>query len=231
MTSVLFDWPYVGVIASIVLMGWLAVEKQPNGRPPRWRNPEWVLAWLWPMYLLHQFEEHGVDLFGRRYAFLEDLCTTLGYKSGACPADPAFIFAVNVVGCQIAFALAWLYRWRRPLVAACAWGIPIVNAVAHIGGAVVHRSYNPGLVTSVALFVPLSAWMLVTALRSKAILPRDIARIVALGIVVHAVLMASLQLRARGWIGHQQLLAINGLNGLWPLAFGTLAAGPRTAGA
>lgn len=229
MTSVLFDWPYVGLIAGVVLVGWLAVGKRPTEGLPRWRNPEWALAWLWPMYLLHQFEEHGVDLYGRRYAFLEDLCRTLGYEGGACPADPAFIFAVNVVGCQVAFALAWFTRRRRPLVAACAWGIPIVNAVAHIGGAVVHRSYNPGLATSVALFVPLSAWMLSTALRAKVLLPLDVARIVLLGIVVHAVLMASLHLRARGWLGHGQLLAINGLNGLWPLAFGTLATDPRAA--
>lgn len=220
---VLYAWPYAGVVAAVVLIGYLAIGKRRQGAPPRWRDPQWVLAFLWPMYLLHQFEEHGVDALGRRYAFLGDLCRNLGYEGGTCPADPAFIFAVNVVGCQIAFAISWFSRRRRPLVAACAWGIPIVNAVAHIGGAVVHRAYNPGLVTSVVLFIPLSAWMLATVLRSRAIAPGDVIRIVALGIVVHVVLMASLLFRARGWLGHDQLLLVNALNGLWPLAFGTFA--------
>jgi hypothetical protein len=36
-----------------------------------------VLPLLWPMYLLNQFEEHGICL--RRYPFLADLCATLDH--------------------------------------------------------------------------------------------------------------------------------------------------------
>ena len=221
MSPLLFDWPYAGIGLAGLLLAWLAVERRAAGAMARWRDPAWVLPLLWPMYLLHQFEEHGVDLLGRHYAFLGDLCATLGYANEpGCPADPAFIFAVNGVGCQLAFALSWVFRRRSPLVAACAWGIPLVNAVTHIASAVAHRAYNPGVLTSLVFFAPLCAWMLRTVIRSGAIKGRHVSRIIATGVAVHTVLLGSLILYARGWISHGALLAINAANGLSPLAFG-----------
>jgi hypothetical protein len=62
-----------------------------------YRDPASVLALLWPMYLVHQFEEHGVDVLGRPYAFLAELCSGLGHHDLLnCPADAAVLFPVNV---------------------------------------------------------------------------------------------------------------------------------------
>src|SRR5262249_3482637 len=156
------DWPYLGLGAAVALIAWLATERRAEGAGPRWRDPASVLPLLWPMYLVHQFEEHGIDLLGRHYAFLGDLCTTLGHAGAlaACPADEAFIFAVNVGGCVIVFVMAIVFRRRNPLIAACAWGVPLVNAVAHVGASVRTGAYNPGLLTSLLLFFPLCGWML-----------------------------------------------------------------------
>jgi hypothetical protein len=221
MSTILLAWPYAGVGLAVLMIAWLALEKRNGSAPARWQDPAWVLPLLWPMYLVHQFEEHGVDLLGRHYSFLGELCGTLGYAQiQECPADRAFIFAVNAIGCQMAFAMSWIFRRRNPLVAACAWGIPLVNAVTHVAGAVTHRAYNPGVATSLILFAPLSAWMLRTALRSGMIERSQVLRIVASGVVIHAVLVGSLLLRAQGWLSHEALLFLNAANGLWPLAFG-----------
>ena len=217
--EILFGWPYVGLGLAALLLVWLGLEKRPEGAPPRWRDPAFVLPLLWPMYLVHQFEEHGIDVLGRHYAFLESLCQTLGYTLAGCPADPPFIFAVNAVGAQITFALAWLFRRRNPLVAACAWGVAIVNGAVHVGPAILKHSYNPGVLTSLCLFFPLSALMLHSVLKSGAIRRIDVPRIIASGIVLHVVLIASLLLNARGILPHGAMLFVNAVNGLWPLAF------------
>ena len=150
MGAILFDWPYTGLAVTPIMLAAFALARRAPDARSRFRDPALVLPLLWPIYLIHQFEEHGVDLLGRRYAFLGELCAVLGSANdpGGCPADPAFIFAVNAVGCQIAFALALAFRKRRPLVAACAWGIPLVNAVTHVASAIAHGAYNPGLLTS-----------------------------------------------------------------------------------
>ncbi|MFO0580071.1 MAG: HXXEE domain-containing protein [Polyangia bacterium] len=220
METILFGWPYAGLGLAALLLVWLGVEKRREGAPPRWQDPVFVLPLLWPMYLVHQFEEHGIDALGRHYAFLEGMCRSLGYAVSGCPADPAFIFAVNVPGGQVTFALAWLFRRRNPLVAACAWGVAFVNGVAHVGSALANQAYNPGTVTSLVLFAPLGALMLRSVLKSGAIRRIDVLRILASGIALHAVLMGSLLLRARGWLPHTALILVNATNGLWPLVFG-----------
>jgi hypothetical protein len=224
METMLFGWPYLGLAMAPVLVLFLVFERRPAATEPRWIDPVFVLPLLWPMYLLHQFEEHGVDLLGRHYAFLADLCANLGHAGdpAGCPADAPFIFAVNAVGCQIDFALPLLFRRKNPLVAACAWGIPLVNGVTHVAAALVHRAYNPGVLTSVLLFAPLCAWMLRTVIRAGAIERRQVSRIVAAGVAVHVVLMGSLLLRGHGVISHGALLFINAANGFVPVLFGTL---------
>lgn len=220
--DVLFHaWPYGGLVLATVLL-------VPLLRAPRPRDPAWVLKLLWPMYLLHQFEEHGIDLYGHHYAFLGGLCTTLGFPDvKSCPADPGFIFAVNALGCWIAFALPLVYAHSRPLIAACAWGIPIVNAFTHIGSAVAHRAYNPGVLTSAVLFIPLSLWMVRTLLLAGVVKRADLLRIIATGVLTHAVLLGSLLLRMRA-LPYSLFFGINVMNGLWPLLIGGTGRGTKS---
>lgn len=222
MDDFLRDWPFPALALAVVLILWLALERRPPGSGSRWHDPAWVLPLLWPMYLLHQFEEHGIDLLGRRYAFLADLCATLGYAGDLahCPADEAALCAVNVGGCQIAFVTAVLFRRRDPLIAACAWGVPLINGLLHIGGSLAYMAYRPGLLTSVVLFLPLSVWALRTCVRAGAFRPAQCAWVVVSGVVMHAALMASLLLVARGLLSHAAMLAINVVNGFVPLAIG-----------
>ncbi|MGH7434613.1 MAG: HXXEE domain-containing protein, partial [Polyangiaceae bacterium] len=220
---VLYDWPYVALALAPLMLIWLALERRPAGGGPRWTDPVFVLPLLWPMYLVHQFEEHGVDLLGRHYAFLGSMCHMLGHDDLAhCPADADFVFAVNVVGCQITFALSFVFRRRRPLLAACAWGVALINGVIHVASGIAFRAYNPGLLTAALFFLPLGAWMLRTAVRSGAIESKQIPRIIAAGIALHAVLIASVFLRQYGWLSHGAFLVLNGVNGFTPVPFGVL---------
>jgi hypothetical protein len=215
--ALLFDWPCAALLLGVALAVVLLAEL----RTTSVRDPRWVLGWLWPMYLFHMFEEHGIDVLGRRYAFLGFLCQSLGYPvPSSCPATPEFVFAVNVLACQVAFGLAFFLRRTRPLVAACAWGIPLVNAVAHVLPALATGRYNPGLLTALVLFVPGCSWMLTTVLRSGLVPPSSGWRIVATGVLTHVVLIGSVGLRAIGMLPVAAFLLINAVNGLWPLVLG-----------
>jgi len=211
----LFDWPYAALILAVVLGAVLLLQARTLG-PGAGRNPVWVLGWVWPIYLVHMFEEHGIDLLGRRYAFLASLCELIGFPVVTdCPATPAFVFSVNVIACQVAFGLAFFLRKSRPLVAACAWGIPLVNLFAHLLPAVLTGRYNPGLLTALVLFAPGCAWMLWTVRRSGVLPPGSGWRIVATGVLTHLVLIASIELRARALISAGALVVVNALNGGW----------------
>ena len=148
--TALLGWPYLG----LVLAAWLAAvlvseARRLPGRP--WTDPGWVLGWVWPMYLLHQFEEHGVDLLGRHYAFLGFLCEALGSPGPGCPATPAFVFSVNVLACQLAFGIAFATRRTRPLVAACVWMLRTVVRSGVVPAASVWSIVATGVLTHLVL--------------------------------------------------------------------------------
>ena len=226
--AALLDWPYAGLVLVAVLSVLLAREAARLGGRVR-DDPGWVLGWVWPMYLVHQFEEHGIDLLGRRYAFLHSLCELLGRPDGACPATPGFVFSVNVLACQFAFALAFGLRRRLPLVAACVWGIPLVNVVPHVVAAVATGRYDPGVFTAVVLFLPACIWMLRTVVGSGVVRAVSVWRIVATGVLTHAVLIGSLLLREGGLISAGSLFVLNAMNGAWALVLGRSRGRPAMA--
>ncbi|MEM9809287.1 MAG: HXXEE domain-containing protein [Cyanobacteria bacterium P01_D01_bin.56] len=112
-------------------------------------------------YIVHQYEEHWIDLFGNHYAFygyINELLLGLlnAQNTSLMPLSPASIFVINT-------SLVWLVGiiaiWRSPqhLFPALAMaGITVVNAASHIMAGIAKQSYNPGLLTAIVIFVPLA---------------------------------------------------------------------------
>ena len=226
MNALMFDWPFFGLAVGVLGIAALILWPRPPGAPSRWRDPTWLVCLVLPVYMVHQFEEHGINLLGQRYQFISDLCSTLGHPRLAdCPASPAFILAVNVGGgVWIPGLLAILYRRRNPMVGACALGIPLVNSVAHIAPAIIRGIYNSGLLTAVVLFVPLCSWTLAQFRRAGLLDRKRLAAVIATGVILHVLLAASLLAHGRGLIPQWALLAINVGDGVLPLVFGRAAA-------
>lgn len=213
-------WPWLGLGLALVALvvgvvrggGWL--------RDPR------RLVWLGlPLYMLHQFEEHGIDLTGRRYAFQASLCHTIGHQGplATCAATEGFIFAVNVGSVWIAMSVAGVAGPKRATFTLAALGIPVVNAVAHIVPAVRTGTYNPGLATAVLLFLPVCALLARELLRTGLVTRRELVLVPLAGVGVHAVLLGSLFACAAGAIGQPALVAIQIANGFLPVVLGLVA--------
>jgi hypothetical protein len=196
-------WPYMGLGAALLLALLLATDLLRGDRTvSRWRDLSW-LAWAgtW-IYLVHQFEEHGIDAEGGRYAFRGFMCATVGFADlGRCPVPYSFITSVNIACVWLAGPAAALLGRRWPALALSFFSIPAVNAIAHLAPAAIDGAYNPGVVTSIALFLPLSLWAFHVALGDARLGWRAVIATVVAGVVFHAILMGSLRAYIDGWIG------------------------------
>jgi hypothetical protein len=178
------NWMYAGLIAGLFLLAVL---------------PLFAGQWTWamvavylqlPAYMLHQVEEHAGDRF-RRYinrnvAGIPDALTTVAVVVVNVP----LVWGVDLVSIYLARFVA------------IGWGLiaiylMLVNALVHVVGAVVGRGYNPGLVTAVVLFLPLSAWGLVAVSETPGVTVVQHAVGLGAAVGIHAVLAAHVIRRAR----------------------------------
>ena len=106
-----------------------------------------------PLYMLHQYEEHDADRFR--------LFFNASIGGGQEVLTRAAVFVINVPGVWGVIALAtYLSAWLAPGLGLIAVYLALVNAVAHVGQAMLLRRYNPGLVTAMAVFLPVGGYTL-----------------------------------------------------------------------
>lgn len=131
-----------------------------------------------PAYMLHQYEEHDKDRFR---AFVNRL---LG--NGREVLTRRAVFLINVPGVWGGIAVAiWLAARVNPGLALIDVYLLLLNGVIHVLQAIVARSYNPGLVTAIVLFLPVGCWGLIAVERSGAGTPAMHAIGVAAAVAIH----------------------------------------------
>jgi Protein of unknown function with HXXEE motif len=205
-------WPYPGLAIGALLA---VIALSENGRG---QYNKLIAKLALPVYILHQFEEHGIDAFGEKYAFQAFFCDALGFSASACPCDDLFIFAVNVGTVWLCFGICSVL-WKRPKLLAASYGLVLTNAVGHLVQAIVRSSYNPGLLTALLFFVPLSLWTYRTLHRQKQVLKWDIAETVLLGILMHVWLGLSIALRFKQLLSYSMFIMLQPLAGFQPLLY------------
>ncbi|RTL65078.1 MAG: HXXEE domain-containing protein [Hyphomicrobiales bacterium] len=102
-----------------------------------------------PGYMIHQVEEHAGDRFR---AFVN--ARLAGGREALSTLDVIWINVGAVWGMNLAALYAG--RFVEPGWGLAAPYLMLVNAISHIGSAAKFGGYNPGLATSVAIFLPLS---------------------------------------------------------------------------
>jgi hypothetical protein len=140
-----------------------------------------LFAALLIIYMVHQTEEHLWPGGFRQFA------NARIFRSGNddWPVTEGGVALVNVGYVWLPILLAAVFpgplRWLG-----LAWvGGTLVNAFTHIIGAIRLRGYNPGLVTSIVLFVPFTVWMLAHEVAAGALTAWQVAGLLVAGVALH----------------------------------------------
>jgi hypothetical protein len=139
-----WQWPAAGLFAAYGMLLMAPVWMVAAGMPVA------LVMLQLPLYMVHQFEEHHHDRF-RLY-----LNRNVAHCEALTPAGAFWINALGVWGLDL--VMMYLAVFVSPALALAAFYLPIVNALTHIREAVARREYNPGLWTSLVLFLPIGGW-------------------------------------------------------------------------
>ena len=225
-----FVWPWIGLGAAGLLLILLTTNALRSDRAvTRWRDMTWLTWAATFAYVVHQIEEHGIDAKGTTYAFRGSLCALLGFGSPqVCTVPHSFITAVNISAVWVAGPLSALLASRWPVIGLSFFAIPFVNLFAHAVPAVMMRAYNPGLLTAVALFLPLSLLAFAAAMTRYHLGFRAVLATAVAGVILHVVLVGSLMGYIRGSVSLDLLIAIQIANPLLSALIVVLGAGRRS---
>ena len=138
---------YGGTLAGVLLL--LLAPTLTRG----WPAASTATFLLLPIYMLHQYEEHDSDRFR--------LAINQLVGGGKEVLTPAAVFIINVPGVWGVLGASWVMAARYGV----GWSLVavylvLVNALGHMAQAIRLQAYNPGLATSVTLFLPFGiyAW-------------------------------------------------------------------------
>jgi hypothetical protein len=143
-----------------------------------------------PLYMIHQFEEHDQDRF-RKFAnqFL---------GGGREAFTPTAIFVINSAGVWgidlLALYLACFVDLKWGLIAIY---LPLLNGLSHIIVTVAIRRYNPGLWTSLVLFLPVGIWALAVVSAASHAGWQTQGEALGIAILIHALILIHVKLRLR----------------------------------
>ena len=139
------SWSRLGLGLAAGLLALAPVVRRRAGRAS-------LLVYLQlPVYMLHQYEEHGHGAFQREMNVI--IPPTVGRLSHGN------IFLSNVLGVWATDAAAVILAAKgSPAAALLAPYLAVVNAFLHIASSLRLRRYNPGLGTALVLFLPFGVY-------------------------------------------------------------------------
>jgi hypothetical protein len=179
-----WNWPAASLFSACVLLALL----------PVWYARAGLLLTLvylqLPLYMLHQWEEHRGDRF-RLY-----INRTIG--KGLEVLTPTATFWINLLGVWAIDLLAlYLACFVNPSLGLIAIYLPLINSLGHIMPGLARREYNPGLGTSLLLFVPISGWSLMEVSRLSQATVASHAIGIGVALAVHGAIVAHVVHRMR----------------------------------
>ena len=190
-------WMKIGTYAvPFLLMGTYSfVQNSPS--KPHFTNIRFISILLLIAYILHQYEEHWIDLFGNYYAFYHFnnsfILNALGATDDSVkPLTPASSFVINTSLVWLEGAMAIVRSPQHLFPAIAMASITVFNGAVHILAAVANWQYNPGLVTSIVIFIPLYYWLVRSILAASAVAKKQLIVGMIWAFLAHVIMVAGL---------------------------------------
>jgi hypothetical protein len=190
-------WPWLGLVVAVFILILLFTSNilRHDVLVSRWRDAVW-LSWLAiPIYMLHQFEEYGIDFLGKKHAFPDGLCSNLGLGNyPACPIPHGFFLYVNITLVWFFAVLSAKFSPKNPFIGLGLYSVIISNAMTHIVASVIMHDYNPGLFSATVIFLPSFFWLCKACFGEAGFRKVGIGVLVVSGIILHIILITSVLL-------------------------------------
>jgi|APCry1669189034_1035192.scaffolds.fasta_scaffold09102_2 hypothetical protein len=149
-------WVYGGFLAAFLLLALTPLFTR------FWDLPLILVYLQLPVYMLHQLEEHDDDRFRR---FINHLI-----GGGRDVLSKGAVFVINVPGVWgvnlLSILLAFSVHLGFGLIGVY---LTLVNGLVHVAQAIRLRSYNPGLVSALVLFIPVGGFALAYVIRTESV--------------------------------------------------------------
>jgi Protein of unknown function with HXXEE motif len=208
-------FPWIGLAAAVVLVALLFGTQLLRGEPTpsRWHDRTWLSWMAMVAYLIHNAEEYGLDALGRWHSFPDQFSINAGLPTyPASPIPPAYWLSVNITLFWVAAPLAALLSKRHPIVGLALYSVVFINGLFHLMPFVMGTGYNPGLLTAVAVFLPLSAWVGYACFGRDRLSYKVMALLIFDGVLLHVILVGSTFMFINGVIGGATLVLVQIIN-------------------
>jgi len=175
----LYDrWPYISLVMGLTAIAAAALCRHWFPGNERW----FFFLWLHlPCFMLHQFEEYGwpggFRPWWNRAVF--------GSRNEEFPLSRAMAQRINFPTLYLLFGGGGLAGVWVPWVGMIPLFATLTNGYFHISYAIATRSYVPGVVTSLLLYLPLTGWAAYHFATDGELGPWQLALAWALGVAVN----------------------------------------------
>ncbi len=133
------------------------------------------------IYMVHQIEEHlwpgGFRQFANAHVFKS--------RDDDWPVSEGGVALVNVGYVWLPVLLAAMFPGPLRWVGLGWVGLTLINAITHIATSIRFRIYNPGLITSIVLFLPFTIWMLAREVSAGMLTGWQVAALLVAGVLLH----------------------------------------------
>jgi hypothetical protein len=162
-------------LAVVGLAAWVALFRNDP------TSEQAIFAALLVIYMLHQTEEHLWPGGFRQYT------NAHVFESGRddWPVDAGGVALVNIGYVWLPVAAAALFPQALRWIGLAWIALTLINAIIHIVTSIRFRSYNPGLVTAILLFLPFTIWALMHEVARGQLTGGEIGLLVLLGVLLH----------------------------------------------